>query len=332
MNEGVVEKRKSISIPGRIKSQLKNAGYGIYNHSTVEVCHWTKKSLKNEGECYKNIFYGIDTHRCVQFSPAGMMCEMKCIFCWRPMEFMKKMHMEADEVDDPEELMEGILRERRRLLSGYPGNPKTNMRKYKESLTPTHYAISLSGEPTLYPKLPQLVKYLKTLPYTKSIFIVTNGLEPDMLERLIKEDALPTQLYLSCSAPNPELFQWITKSLYKDGWDRWMKSLRLLSQMPTRTVIRMTMIKDLNSDEEYIDEYAGLIRIGNPHFIEVKSYMHIGMSIKRLKKSNMLTHEEIKQYSLKLLDRLDGYILMDEAPRSRVVVLQNRTRYVDRWI
>jgi tRNA wybutosine-synthesizing protein 1 len=326
------EGKKMIRIPERIIAQLKNAGYGVYNHSTVEVCHWTKKSLKNEGECYKHRFYGIDTHRCVEFSPAGMMCEMKCIFCWRPMEFMKKMSMEPEEVDDPEVLMEAILKERKRLLSGYPGNPKVDIRKYKESLVPTHYAISLSGEPTLYPKLPGLVRYLRRKPYTRSIFIVTNGMEPDMLERLMAEDSLPTQLYISINAPNPELFKFITKALYPDGWERLIRSLTLLSQMRTRTVIRMTMINGLNTDDRYIDEYAELIKAGNPHFVEIKSYMHIGMSIKRLEKSNMLSHQEIKDYSNKLLKRLDNYSYMDEAPPSRVVVLQNEERSVDRWI
>ncbi|HEW94195.1 MAG TPA: 4-demethylwyosine synthase TYW1, partial [Thermoprotei archaeon] len=160
--------RRIIEIPDRIIRQLKKAHYGVYHHSTVELCHWTKKSLKNESDCYKKVFYGIDTHRCVEFSPAGMMCHMKCIFCWRPMEFMKKIHLSPDEVDDPKSLMDGILKERRRLLSGYPGNPKVDKEKLKEALEPTHYAISLSGEPTLYPYLPELIKYLRSLPKTRS--------------------------------------------------------------------------------------------------------------------------------------------------------------------
>jgi len=324
--------RRIIEIPDRIIRQLKKAHYGVYHHSTVELCHWTKKSLKNEGDCYKKVFYGIDTHRCVEFSPAGMMCHMKCIFCWRPMEFMRKIHLSPDEVDDPKSLMDGILKERRRLLSGYPGNPKVDKEKLKEALEPTHYAISLSGEPTLYPYLPELIKYLRSLPKTRSIFIVTNGMEPDMIRRMMDEDALPTQLYLSMNAPNRELFVKITRPIIKDAWDRFIESLKLLSKVNTRTIVRMTMIKGLNTDDKYIPEYAELLKIGNPHFIEVKSYMHLGFSTKRLKKSNMLTHDEIREYSMKLLEYLPNFKFMDEYRPSRIVVLQNMERYVDRWI
>lgn len=324
--------KRIIRIPDKILRQLKKAQYGVYNHSTVELCHWTKKSLKDEGDCYKKVFYGIDTHRCVEFSPAGMMCHMKCVFCWRPMEFMKKIYMNYDEVDDPEDLMNGILRERRRLLSGYPGNPKVNMAKYKEAINPNHYAISLSGEPTLYPKLPELIRYISDVLKARSIFLVTNGIEPDMLKRLIDEKALPTQLYLSMNAPNKKLFNIINKPLVHDAWNRWIKSLKLLSEMNTRTVIRVTLIKNLNTYLKYLPEYAKLIKIGNPHFIEIKSYMHVGYSTRRLKKENMLYHYEIKEFTDKLLNYLDNYVYMDEYPPSRIVVLQNIDRYVDRWI
>ena len=64
-----------IQIQPSVMKQLKNAKYGVSNHSTVELCHWTKKSFVNEGECYKKKFYGIDTHRCMEFSPAGMLCQ-----------------------------------------------------------------------------------------------------------------------------------------------------------------------------------------------------------------------------------------------------------------
>lgn len=324
--------RRVIKLPEKLCKKLIKAHYGIYNHSAVELCHWTKKSLKDEGDCYKKVFYGIDTHRCVEFSPAGMICNMKCIFCWRPIEFMRRINMGIDEVDDPETLMDGIIKERRRLLSGYPGNPKVNMRKYREALTPTHYAISLSGEPTIYPKLPELVKYLKSLPDTKSVFIVTNGILPEMLKILMDEDALPTQLYISMNAPNRELFDKINKPLIPNAWERWLKSLDLLSIMKTRTVIRMTLIKGLNTGEEYIAEYSKLIERGNPHFVEIKSYMHLGYSTKRLKRENMLYHHEIKQYTDKLLEYLPQYEIMDEHLPSRVIVIQNRDRYINRWL
>ncbi len=321
-----------INISDNIKSRLKKAGYGVYAHGTIEVCHWTKKSLRNEGVCYKRVFYGIDTHRCVEFSPAGMMCHFRCIFCWRPTQFMKIIYMDKDEVLDPSSLMDGLLKERKRLMSGYPGTPKIDKKLLKEALEPTHYAISLSGEPTLYPKLPELIKYLKSLPKTRSIFLVTNGAEPGMLKRLEEEDALPTQIYLSINAPNKKLFSKIVHPMVSNAWEKVLESLKFLSKVKTRTVIRMTMIKGLNTNEKYIPEYASLIQVGFPHFLEIKSYMHIGFSTRRLSKENMLFHNEIRDYSMKLLSNLKRYRYMDEYPPSRIVVLQNKYRYVNRWI
>ena len=58
----------------------------------------------------------------------------------------------------------------------------------------------------MYPKLPELIKYLKSLEATKSIFLVTNGQEPDMIRKLEDENALPTQLYLSTNAADYQVF------------------------------------------------------------------------------------------------------------------------------
>ncbi len=53
--------------------------------------------------------------------------------------------------DEPEEVIKGCIDAQLKILSGYKGNQKTNMEKYRETITPKHAAISLAGEPTLYP-------------------------------------------------------------------------------------------------------------------------------------------------------------------------------------
>ena len=76
----VVEKEPElIQIRPSIVKQLKKAKYGVADHSTVGLCHWTKKSFRGEGTCYKHKFYGISTHSCMEFSPAGMYCENRCV-------------------------------------------------------------------------------------------------------------------------------------------------------------------------------------------------------------------------------------------------------------
>lgn len=330
--ETVESDNEVIQIKSTISSQLKKAKYGVSDHSTVELCHWTKKSFKNEGDCYKMKFYGITTHRCMEFSPAGMYCENRCIYCWRPMEFYDSMKMPEDKVAEPEVIVANLMAERKKLIMGHYGDPRQDRKKLDESLLPSHYAISLSGEPTMYPKLPQLIRYLKTLPETKSIFLVTNGQEPEMIQRLQDEDALPTQLYLSTNAPNEEVFQAINKPRYKDSWERWNATLEMLPKLNTRTVIRITLIRDYNSKEELIPEFAHMLKHASPHFIEVKSYMHVGRSTNRLDYSNVLEMDEVRHFGRELAKNSEIFSVMDESIMSRIVVLQNQDRFIDRWI
>lgn len=321
-----------INITPSLQAKLRKAKYGVYNHSAVELCHWTKKSFNNEGNCYKHKFYGISTHRCMEMTPTAMNCENRCVYCWRPTEFYDTLQMPEHLVDEPDAIIHHLLKERERLIMGFYGSSKSNKKKLDESLFPAHYAISLSGEPTMYPKLPDLIRYLKSLKNTKSVFLVTNGQEPEMIARLIKEDSLPTQLYLSTNASNKKMFYQINRPKYKDAWNRWLNTLNILSEINTRTVLRMTLIRNYNSDLNHIPEFVNLINKANPHFIEVKSYMHIGMSTNRLEHNNMLDVEEVREFTSNLQKTLQGYNIMDESEISRIVVLQNQKRYTDRWI
>ena len=321
-----------IQITPQIKTKLRKAKYGVFNHSAVELCHWTKKSFADRGDCYKHKFYGISTHRCMEMTPTAMNCENRCVYCWRPTEFYDTLEMPPELVDEPDAIVENLIEERRKLIVGFYGDARNNKKKIDESLLPAHYAISLSGEPTMYPKLPQLINYLKSLKATKSIFLVTNGQEPEMLQKLAEEDALPTQLYLSTNASNRKMFYRINRPRHNDAWERWMKSLRFLADVNTRTVLRMTLIRDYNDNLQFINEFAEMMLQGDPHFIELKSYMHIGMSTKRLKENNMLDMGEIQKFSSELCEKIPEFSIMDESEISRIVVLQNQKRYTERWI
>ena len=318
-----------IQIKPKIVQQLKKAKYGVSDHSTVDLCHWTKKSFKNEGDCYKHKFYGISTHRCMEFSPAGMYCENRCVYCWRPMEFYDSMSMEPEKVAEPEQIISKLMEERRKLIMGYYGDSRNEKQKLDESLLPAHYAISLSGEPTMYPKLPDLIKYLKELPETKSIFLVTNGQEPDMLQKLKDEDALPTQLYLSTNAADIDSFLKINRPRYDDSWKRWNRSLQMLAELDTRTVLRITLIRNYNDREEMIPAFAVMLRDSSPNFVEIKSYMHIGRSTNRLEHENMLDMDEIRHFASELAKQSRIFSVMDESYISRIVVLQNQDRFID---
>jgi tRNA wybutosine-synthesizing protein 1 len=326
------EQENLIQIKPAIAAQLKKAKYGVADHSTVELCHWTKKSFKHEGSCYKHQFYGILTHRCMEFSPAGMYCENRCVYCWRPMEFYDAMKMEPEQVAEPEQILKKLMSERKKLIDGFYGDSRNDNQRLDESLLPTHYAISLSGEPTMYPKLPELIKYLKSLEATKSIFLVTNGQEPDMIQKLQDEDALPTQLYLSTNAADYESFIKINKPKYDDSWERWNRTLDMLKDLDTRTVLRITLIRNYNDQKEMIPAFADMFRKASPHFIEIKSYMHIGRSTNRLEHENMLEMSEVKKFSEEIAKQSKIFSVMDESLVSRISILQNKERLIDRYI
>jgi tRNA wybutosine-synthesizing protein 1 len=87
------------------------------------------------------------------------------------------------------------------------------------------------------------------------------------------------------------------------------------------------MIKDINMIEP--KNYAYLINKGDPDFIEVKAYMHVGASTKRLKRENMPLYEEVLEFSKTLLPFLPDYEIVSEHIPSRVVMLA-KTKFKSR--
>lgn len=315
----------SFNIKGKTEEELRKKQYGIYNHSAVQVCAWTKKSLTGKGECYKSKFYNVPCHSCMEFSPMAIGCSQNCIFCWRPMELMKIANVEEKEVDNPEEIYRNLLEERKKLLSGFWGNEEVSKELLKDSIEPRHYAISLSGEPTLYPKLGELIKFLKSFEKTGSVFLVTNGQEEEFFEECLNNpEFLPTQFYVSLSSPNEEIFKEINRSVHKEGWKKFLQNIERFSKFDTRKVLRFTIIKGINDKDEHIKDYRELIKMSNADFIEVKAYMHLGESQKRLSKENMPDYEYIEEFSNKLLEDLENYEIVDGMWTSRICLLKRK--------
>lgn len=309
-----------------VRKQLLNKQYGLAGrHSAVQICSWTRKSLRGKGSCYKQKFYGVETYKCCQMSPSAAWCQQSCIFCWRPMEWMKKAFSSSDSVDSPGQIIDACVSARKKLLSGIGGAHDVDRPLFERSFSefPSHWAISLSGEPTLYPKLPELVKALRARKETKTIFVVSNGQEPSMIKKL-KGTGL-TNLYISVDAPTPALFRKINRSVYKNGWSRLKRSLSLLRSMDCNTVIRFTVIKGLNDLPSMLPKYAKLFKSASPTYIEIKAYMFLGYSRMRLKEENMPSHECIKGFSKSLLEFLPDYRYKDECKDSRIVLLKRKS-------
>jgi tRNA wybutosine-synthesizing protein 1 len=326
-----------LNISDKLKKDLQNKHYGVYNHSAVQICEWTKKSLRNEGECYKNQFYGVETYSCAQISPNVMWCDQNCIFCWRPAENMLKKEIK-EEVDSPKDIIENLLKEKYKLLTGFKGLEKVNKEKLKIALNefPSHWAISLSGEPTLYPKLPELIKELKKHK-AKSIFVVSNGQNPKVIKDLDAKKTLPTQLYISLDAWDEKSYREINKGIRKDGWERLLKTLNMLGKLKTRTVIRLTVIKGLNDSKKAIKEFAQIIDKSNPDFLEIKSYMHLGYSRERLNRENMPSNEDLNEFCKELEKNLKNLKFEDKCLPSKIILYMNtgknrEKKKPNRWI
>lgn len=305
-----------------IQERLKAQHYALVGkHSGIQICRWAKKAILDEGCCYKEKFYGIKSHRCCQMSPAVMNCPNSCVHCWRAIEYNLGDKIKG-KINSPKEIIDEAIKMQRKMLSGFGGNNKINKKKLEEAQNPSQFAISLSGEPTIYPYLGELIEELRKRRITS--FLVTNGLYPEVLEKLGKKKQLPTQLYISLNSPNKELYEEWHKSKYQDAWERFNKSLDIMSKLKTRRVLRMTLVKEKNMILP--EEYAKLIQKANPDFIEIKGYMSVGFARKRLGYERMPRHELVKKFAKEILKYLKGYKLLDEKEESSVVLLGKSKR------
>ena len=300
------------------KKILEKQHYAIIgNHSAVKLCHWMKQSLMYKRECYKQTFYGIKTHRCLQMTPSVNQCNQMCLFCWRHQGFTEK---NFKKIDDPLLILEESIGAQRKLITGFKGNKRCDMKKWEEANNPNMLACSLSGEPTIYPFLGDFFKECHRKEITT--FLVTNGTNPKALENL---NTLPKQLYVSLVAPNEEIYKKICSPLVSKGWDKINQTLNLLPSLNTRTVIRQTLVRGWNMNEKYIKEYAKLINKANPMFVEPKGYVLVGYSRKRMTIQNMPTHKQVKIFSNGLTEE-SSYNYLTEKIDSRVVLLSKKLK------
>lgn len=295
--------------------KLESSGYrfvGSHNHAAAKICHWTKQSILDKGVCYKEKFYGIESHRCLQMAPAVPNCQQKCEFCWRDLSYTQTQW--EGEYDDPKTIIDEAVKAQNNLLCGFFGNDKANKEKLEESKTPTNAAISLAGEPMLYPEIDELIAEFNRRNFTT--FVVSNGQCVDKLKNLENE---PYQLYLSLDAPTKKIYNDVCQPQISEGWDNLNQSLDTLASFNSRTCIRTTCVKGRNMTNP--EKYAELIKKASPDFVEIKAYMCVGSSRHRLTPDNMPTFDEVKSFAQKIGENF-GKKIVNESEVSRVVLLQ----------
>lgn len=216
---------------------------------------------------------------------------------------------------DISSLVDKIIEGQRRLLSGYKVHSKVDPKMYEEAMNPKHVAISLTGEPTLYNKLEDLIKEFHRRGLTT--FLVTRGVRPDILLNMSEK---PSQLYISMEAYNKEMYEWLNKPLVPNAWELTLKTLKGLSEYDRPTVLRITLIKGINMDEKAIEGFSKIVELMQPTYIEPKAYMYIGASMLRLSRENMPTHEEVMSFA-EQLSKATGYPIRSESRPSRIALL-----------
>jgi len=252
-----------------LRSALTKQGYRLLgSHSGVKLCRWTKSMLRGRGGCYKHTFYGISSFQCMEMTPS-LACANKCVFCWRhhsnPVGTRWKW-----QVDAPEFLLAAAMENHAQLVKQMRGVPGVTADRMREATTIRHCALSLVGEPIIYPHINQFVGMLHARDI--STFMVTNAQFPEKVRDL----APVTQFYLSVDAATPETLKAVDRPLFKDFWERMIGSIDALHGRTDRTVFRLTLVKQYNMEE--VESYAQLAVRGLPDFIEVKGVTYCGVS------------------------------------------------------
>lgn len=304
-NEGGVKSSepKEMVTATQAKS-LKKEGYKLIGtHSAVKLCRWTKHQLRGRGGCYKHTFYGITSYQCMEATPS-LACANKCVFCWRHHKnpVGKTWRWKTD---DPHYIVDEAVKTHVKMIKETRGIPGVNIQRWQEAHTVRHCALSLVGEPIMYPRINEFLEDLHEREI--STFLVTNGQHPKAIDSLVPV----TQLYVSVDAPTPESLVAIDRPLFSDAWERLREALTLLKDKGQRTVARLTVVKGWNSDE--VEGYAKLIALGKVSLVETKGVTFCGKSdASNLNMSNTPWHHEVVDLVKNLKLELDKLRLAGE--------------------
>ena len=130
------------------------------------------------------------------------------MFCWRhhtnPVGTEWKW-----KTDGAEMIFETALKNHYAMINEFKGVPGVRADRLAEAFEVAHCALSLVGEPIMYPHINEFVSLLHSKRI--STFLVTNAQFPDAIRSLQPV----TQLYVSVDAPTKESLKRIDRPLFK---------------------------------------------------------------------------------------------------------------------
>jgi tRNA wybutosine-synthesizing protein 1 len=280
------------------RKALTKEGYKIIGtHSAVKMCRWTKNQMRGRGGCYKHSFYGITSYQCMEATPS-LACANKCVFCWRHHKNPVGTEWRW-KTDPPALIVDQAIGEHQGMVNQMRGVPGVVPERFQEAFTVRHCALSLVGEPIMYPHINEMLRLLHERKI--STFMVTNAQFP---EAILALDPV-TQLYVSVDAATKESLKAVDRPLFKDFWERFRQSLMYMKEKQQRTVYRMTLVKSYNMDE--VEQYCDLIQEGEPDFIEIKAVTYCGKSdASNLTMQNVPWHYEVCSYAEAIVHTLNS--------------------------
>jgi len=238
-------------------------------------------------------------------------------------------------LDDAKLVFNGLVQNHYDMIKQFKGVPGVTPEALAEAKKLRHAALSLVGEPIMYPEMDKFIGMLHENGI--SSFLVTNGTFPECIASI----RTVTQLYLSVDAPTEKSHKQVDRPLFKDAWARFLKSCENLSKRKERTIFRLTMVKGWNDDE--IEQYAQLVQLGRPDFIEIKGVTYCGNSWagntednQVLALKNVPFHEEVVemcQIIVASINELLGddpdlhYEISSEHAHSNCVLITNKKKF-----
>ncbi|MHA1611029.1 MAG: radical SAM protein [Promethearchaeota archaeon] len=201
---------------------------------------------------------------------------------------------------------------------------------FENAKKPKHAAISLAGEPTLYPRIGELVAEFRNR--EMSTFIVTNGTHPEAIKKLWQENNLPTQLYVTLAAPTKRDFSKICRPLTKHAWENLLETISILPQLPCRTVVRITSVKYLNINDDMVQTYADILKSNPPNFVDIKGFtveanaLKLGERLGKFKGDHELrefapTYQDLLHFAQKLAEAT-GFEIIETHEASKDILIR----------
>jgi len=247
------------------------------------------------------------------------------VFCWRHHKnpVGREWRWKAD---PPQMLIDAAIQNHHQMIKQLKGVPGIVPERWRDAFTIKHCALSLVGEPIIYPYINEFVDLL----HEKKIssFLVTNAQFPDKIDSMKPV----TQLYVSVDAATKESLKAVDRPIFVDFWERYLASLDSLAKKGQRTVFRMTLIKGWNTEELF--NYAQLIERGAPSFIEIKGVTYCGTSkASTLTMKNVPFHEEVLHFSEEICSATsfltENYEIACEHEHSCCILIANKKFKVD---